>query len=342
LGEHELDDLKEQAVSLKDAAAGPAKKPKLTHKLFFDDDKGLKKVIKDFPLIRFKGKGHEFDDLKVLMGSYRKWFKELYPFEDDFEDMIWKSRKCLQEKDKSEEGLETDAHEQLHQLRFDYKQNGGLGTKGAADAAYAAARATLEKATAKPQLSEEAKQRIEANRQKALEIKRKRQAEQLRAMEEMEAEAEPAGPTCLDEDEDDVFGFGGGLDDEDGPASTRKAPPPTFMDEEEDVFGFGGGLDDEPGAPPAPPVPPAPPAPAIDPEVAKKVAANRAAALERKRKRQEEAAAEIPQVPAPTVPDSVQSEKSQGTAPTAPDLSMDVEVMEDPDDDPFGFGGGLD
>ncbi|CAJ1368749.1 unnamed protein product [Effrenium voratum] len=97
-----------------------SKKPKLTHQVFFEE-KGLKKVIRDFPKLKFKGKGNEFEDLKALMAAYKKWFKELYPFQDDLEDLIWKSRAVLEQKEKTELGVESDPRHQLHLLRYQYK-----------------------------------------------------------------------------------------------------------------------------------------------------------------------------------------------------------------------------
>eukprot|EP00913_Durusdinium_trenchii_P030869 g28911.t1 len=91
---------------------------------------GLKKVIQDFPKLKFHGKGHEFEDLKVLMAAYKKWLKDLYPFKDDFEDLIWKARDVLQQKETTESG-ESDPKQHLHLLRFHYKcgKEGATKTK---------------------------------------------------------------------------------------------------------------------------------------------------------------------------------------------------------------------
>ncbi|CAJ1413195.1 unnamed protein product [Effrenium voratum] len=55
------------------------------------------------------------------MAAYKKWFKELYPFQDDLEDLIWKSRAVLEQKEKTELGVESDPRHQLHLLRYQYK-----------------------------------------------------------------------------------------------------------------------------------------------------------------------------------------------------------------------------
>eukprot|EP00435_Cladocopium_sp_Y103_P026811 s3523_g6.t1 len=117
LGDEDLTNLKEQAVVIT-----RAKKPKLTHQILFQDN-GLKKVIRDFPKLKFQGKGHEFEDLKVLMAAYKKWLKELYPFKDDFEEVIWKAREVLQKKEQTDTGEESDPRHHLHMLRLHYKKN---------------------------------------------------------------------------------------------------------------------------------------------------------------------------------------------------------------------------
>eukprot|EP00931_Biecheleriopsis_adriatica_P012181 TRINITY_DN11329_c0_g1_i1.p1 TRINITY_DN11329_c0_g1~~TRINITY_DN11329_c0_g1_i1.p1 ORF type:complete len:345 (+),score=122.64 TRINITY_DN11329_c0_g1_i1:78-1112(+) len=319
-GDVELDDLKEQAVQV--AQSRSAKKPKLTHSLFFDDERGLRKVIRDFPKLRFRGKGHEFEDLKVLMSAYKKWFKDLYPFEDNMEDLIGKARTCLQVPEK-ENGLFSDPREQLHMLRFEYKTGGGGGIKEASQAA-AGGRATPKEA---PVLSEEVKRRIEENRQKALARKRQREAE-------ADPEPVPAASFGFD-DEEDVFGFGGGMDD-----APAQQPAATAFDDDEDVFGFGGGMDDEddiapPPRPPATaPAAPPPAAKVLDPEAAKRVAENKARALEIKRKKQEEAAAKAA---AAAKADAAAGQKSAEEEP--PDMP---DMMFEDEEDVFGFGGGMD
>merc|ERR1719382_2305620 len=197
------------------------------------------------------------------------WFKELYPSTEKLEDLVWMARSVLQEKDKGEDAL-SDPRERLHMLRYDYK----IAKRKAADSAKWASDASA-------QLSEEARQRIAANRQRALEIKQKKAAaaapgaegappaaapeggldmETLWAIEEGRQEAQERKrkreEAAFLDDEEDVFGFGGGFDDE--PVNIRAVPkatqPPQAMpDDEEDVFGFGGGMGESP--PPAPPRP---------------------------------------------------------------------------------------
>ncbi|CAK9114595.1 unnamed protein product, partial [Durusdinium trenchii] len=150
LGDDDVELLKEQAVSV-----SRAKKPKLSHQIFFEPN-GLKKVIQDFPKLKFHGKGHEFEDLKVLMAAYKKWLKDLYPFKDDFEDLIWKARDVLQQKETTESG-ESDPKQHLHLLRFHYK----CGKEGA---------------TKTKQDQDETAKRVAENRAKALERKRQREA----------------------------------------------------------------------------------------------------------------------------------------------------------------------
>eukprot|EP00933_Yihiella_yeosuensis_P017502 TRINITY_DN1459_c0_g1_i1.p1 TRINITY_DN1459_c0_g1~~TRINITY_DN1459_c0_g1_i1.p1 ORF type:complete len:400 (-),score=154.69 TRINITY_DN1459_c0_g1_i1:461-1579(-) len=349
LGEHELDDLKAEAVQA--LAPRASKKPKLTHELFFDDERGLRKVIRDFPKLRFKGKGHEFSDLQVLIGSYKRWFKELYPFEDNMEDLVWKSRAVLQEKvqEKGGHGFVSDPREQLHMLRLEYKRAGGGGTKAAAENA-AAAKATPKRVVPQlTELSDDVRARIEANRQKALELKKKRQQAQAQSIanpasdDPALSDPVPAGP----DDEEDVFGFGGGLDDEEvfGSAPPKAAPP--SHDDEEDVFGFGGGMDEDDG-PPQPPAPPPAQTPPVvkplDPEVAKRVAENkaRALALKRKREAEKEAAAATSATPAIDEPKHAEP-PAEEVPPSAPAPQAPAPTVPDEEEeDPFGFGGGID
>eukprot|EP00928_Gymnodinium_smaydae_P049133 TRINITY_DN32946_c0_g1_i1.p1 TRINITY_DN32946_c0_g1~~TRINITY_DN32946_c0_g1_i1.p1 ORF type:complete len:404 (-),score=158.80 TRINITY_DN32946_c0_g1_i1:334-1545(-) len=320
----ELDELKDAAIP-----TGPSakKKAKLTHALLFDDPKGIKHLVETMPKLRFRGKGREFEDLKLLLTCYRNWFQELFPSKENLEDMAFKAVQILGEREKTEDGDISDPVERLHTMRYEYKSGGGVGTVGAQEAMKkaAAAAAFAAKASANAaKISEEMRLRIDANRQKALELQRKkalergddeavaridaqaqaakiesnrqraieikkRKAEQeaAAALEADEAafaelaatqQAQPARAaasstsvprapaTCLD-DEDDVFGFGGGMDDDFGAparpatstsmpaASAAKPAAATFLDEEDDVFGFGGSLDDDDfgfgGPPPA-------------------------------------------------------------------------------------------
>eukprot|EP00434_Breviolum_minutum_P015317 symbB.v1.2.013500.t1/scaffold959.1/size148843/9 len=165
-----VENLKEEAVHV-----ARSKKPRLTHEIFFQDN-GLKKVIQDFPKLKFQGKGHEFEDLKVMMAAYKKWLKDLYPFQDDFEELIWKARDVLQKKEQTEIG-ESDPRQHLHMLRFHYKK----GEERDAE----------EKARASDLDSETAK-RVAENRAKALERKRQRDAK----------------AQFPEVDDEDAFGFG--------------------------------------------------------------------------------------------------------------------------------------
>ncbi|CAK0800217.1 unnamed protein product [Prorocentrum cordatum] len=203
--------------------------------------------------------------------------------------ILWMARNVLQEKDKGlGDGGPSDPRERisprLHMLRYEYK----TAKRKAADSAKWASEASA-------QLSEEARQRIAANRQRALEIKQKKAAEAAAAAPAPAADgaARAAAPPeggldmetlwaiedpperrqeaqarkrtreeaafCRDDEEDDVFGFGGGFD-ADEPVNIREVPkaaqpPRAVPDEEEDVFGFGGGMGED--RHPAPPVAPA-------------------------------------------------------------------------------------
>jgi len=270
-----LDEGKRAGAAIATLTAGPAsKRPKMNHHLFYEDERGLKKMLRTFPSIKVLGKGHEYQDLSLLLRHYKKWFEELHPYGDHFEDLVWKARQVLEDKEKEEDGVMSDPREKLHAFRFAYKSAKPEDGRSAPAAAGA-------------QLSDEVRAKIEANRQRALEVKRKREAEKNGAgegasapaaapqevdMEELwqieEERAEAArrdsasrGPAPDDEDED-PFGYGGGLDGDDdfggGPPAraaqaannakpaTQAPPPPAFDDEEEDPFGFGGGgFDDE-------------------------------------------------------------------------------------------------
>lgn len=352
LADADLEDLKTQAAVILQPGRA-AKRPKLSHNLFFEDERGLKKVMKSFSKIRFQGRGKEFEDMEVLLRNYEMWSKNLYPFEDNFEDFVWKARAVLQEKELSENGrFVSDPKELLHQLRADYKLSGIGGTKAHANLA-------ASEATAQKQLSEEVRRRIEENRKRALEI-RKRREEASAAFGQAPAAA-PAPPRVPDEEED-VFGFGGGFDDDFGPSGPSTASKRnTMVVEEEDVFGFGGGLDDDgdfgplPAAPPPVPPPadvPVAPKQSVNPEVAKRVAENRAKALEIKRKREADAAllandmtSQRPPAAEPMAPAMVQPLEPASTKllPTvAPTVNEDFFAAMDDDEDVFGFGGGMD
>ena len=214
LGEEEDNvNAKEQAVSLT-----KAKKPKLSHRIFFEDN-GLKKVIEDFPKLKFQGKGHEFEDLKVLMAAYKKWLKDLYPFQDDFEDLIWQARDVLQKKEEIEgvEGEMSDPKQLLHQLRFHYKRGKVKADSETARRVAENRAAALErKRQREAQVHQvqdatgsggtEAEPKNNADSERAKRVAENRAAALKRKMErEAEAEFEAFG---MEEFEEDVFGFG--------------------------------------------------------------------------------------------------------------------------------------
>jgi hypothetical protein len=323
------------------------KRPKVTHSLFFEDDRGLKTILNNFPKIKFRGKGHEYDDVSLLLAHYKKWFGELYPYGEHFEDLVLKSRQVLEDKEKDDDGTLSDPREKLHAFRFQYKNKSAIGSS-----------ATPAKGAA---LSDEAKARIEANRQRAVELKRKRQAEEgggvevaapsqqpeemdmdeLWRMEEERQAAErsqgaskqPMAPAGFDE-EDDPFGYGGGFDDFDGqaPSATgaKAAAGPSSFDEEEDVFSFGCEFDEAPAPKPSP-APAAPEASAtakpMDSEIARRIAENRAQALARKAAAAKAAAVEeAPAAGAPVSVEEVTADAPPGAAPL------------EEDDDAFDFG----
>lgn len=237
----ELDDLKETGKVV--VVGGAQKRPKLTHNLFFEDERGFKKMQKTFPQIPFQGKGYEFRDLKLLLAHYDHWIKELYPVSDNTEEIVKRSRVLLSENMKGDDGHVSNPRERLHLLRYEYKAAQAL-----ADGAVAKA--------AEP-VPEDVKQRIEANRLRALELKKKREQQsggagassdmdadakrrieenkaramemkKLREMEELVAEMEgvSANPTPA------------------GPGANASRVQADTFDEEDDPFGFGGGFDD--------------------------------------------------------------------------------------------------
>jgi len=283
LGLHdpELDDLKDAAVhELTATTGGRTKRPKLTHGMFFEDDKGLKKILKTFPKVKFNGKGHEFDDLKLLIRNYERWYKEMHPYGDHLEDMVWKTRALLQEKERNEDGIISDPRERLHLLRFEYKN--------APKEEAPPGSAKKSSASDSKGVSEDVKRRIEENRQRALELRRAKQAAEQAAAGEQPPGPEVAPATqeldmetlwrieenrarALEMRQRKLAAAAGSSSSQPAPA---KAPAPAAparnpMDDEEDPFGFGGfGMDDE-DAMPAPSRPAAtaaaPAATAIDP-----------------------------------------------------------------------------
>jgi len=141
------------------------KKRKMDHDLFFEDENGFKKMMKDFPKIPFKGKGNEFGDLQTLMRSYRQWFAALAPNGDEFETHIWTAKTSLMkpEKDKDTSVVKSDPRERLVQLRCAYK--------------HPTEQPEPTRAQPTPGLSEEQRHRIAENRYKALQKKYERDLE---------------------------------------------------------------------------------------------------------------------------------------------------------------------
>eukprot|EP00418_Pyrodinium_bahamense_P071627 CAMPEP_0179085672 /NCGR_PEP_ID=MMETSP0796-20121207/38814_1 /TAXON_ID=73915 /ORGANISM="Pyrodinium bahamense, Strain pbaha01" /LENGTH=275 /DNA_ID=CAMNT_0020783117 /DNA_START=41 /DNA_END=865 /DNA_ORIENTATION=+ len=224
LQEPDLDDLKQAAISVIQQGTGRAKRPKLTHDLFFRDENGLSKIVKSFPKIRFEGKGREFDDLKILIRHYEKWFRDLFPSDENFEDLVWKARSVLQEKERNDDGTFSDPREELHKVRYQYKTSSGMGTKGEREKVEAA---KARKKSGGADISEELRRRmegtktldaetlwtIEEKRARALEIRKKRQEE---------AAARGSQTQSSRGSQEDVFGFGGGLDGSQASGATQR------------------------------------------------------------------------------------------------------------------------
>lgn len=308
------------------------KKPKLTHDQLFDGETGFMRILNDFPKMKFKGKGHEFDDLSRLIAKYDRWFMDVLPDggEKLLEDNVWKCRALLSEKEKDDSGVISDPRERLHKFRCMYKMRPKPG------AAAGPARAGPAAGTGAP-LSDEMQKRIEEKRRQAQERKRKQQ--------------EDAVGVGYEEVEEDPFAMGFGFDEE------PQQAPPHFGGEEDDPFGLGFGLDDDDGSvrPNTTAQASAPAAttaaktqPPMSDDMKAKMEANRQRALELKRKKQADAAAQrVTDTPASTQKASAEE-------------AFYDEPMEDPfenipagppppgfgdeafDDDPFGFGFGFD
>lgn len=362
----DLDDIKDQAAAAYAGEGARAKKPKVTHALFFDEDKGFKKILKTFPKIKFHGKGKEADDLRLLLKHYEKWFKELYPHGDHFEDLVWKARSVLNEKEKDGDGITSDPKERLHMLRFQYKNSVDSLASVGDDLSEATGTGGL--------VSDAARQRIEANKKRAMDLREKKRQENGSPsgaagvpeddMEALWAEAEAGGqvPQSAFDDEDDPFGFGFDMGGGSG-AGTQVAvgsKKPAALDfEDEDPFGFGGGAfnDDDAAPAPRPAVEIAhTSAPAVDPEVARRIADNREKAMARKRKREEDAEggglslsvsqtarSEAPASSTHALPAAVPAVSPVAMADETWQLKQPNKMEEDTEQElAFGFGGGLD
>jgi len=333
--DEDLDDIKEQAAAAYAGEDTRVKKPKVTHALFFDEDKGFKKMIKTFPNIKFQGKGKDIDDLKLLMKHYDKWFKDLHPHGDHFEDLVWKARNVLNEKEKDSDGIASDPKERLHMFRFQYKNS--------VDSLASLGENSSQATGAGGEISDEARKRMEANKKRAMELREKKRQSAAGVpeddMEALWAEAEAGGqaPRSSFDDDDDPFGFG--FDMGSGPGgSAASAPagqrPPARDFEDEDPFGFGGGgFDDDDFAPAPQPkvITPTPtqvesvaPSPPMDPDVTRRIAENREKAMARKRKREEAAGATV-----------AQSSVSSAAAPASSSATVEKKRQ-------FGNGSGFD
>lgn len=274
--EEGLSELKPEVVSV--LAPPKKKRAKFTHDFFFEDEGGFKKILTEFPKIRFRGKGHEFEDLTKLLGHYHRYFQGLEPSANEMlEDAVWITRNKLAEREKDDAGKEvSNPRERLHKFRAMYKMKWRSAVTAGAGPSGGPARIEAS-------ISDEQKKRIEENKKRALE--RKRQKE-LEARQLEDDHAAHAAPMHFDEEED-VFGLGFGMEDDSPgqkPATTVQASggvglsasgagdesesqtellkqqkeleelekaeatkaAPMHFGEEEDVFGFGFGFDDEP------------------------------------------------------------------------------------------------
>ncbi|XP_006819077.1 uncharacterized protein LOC102803732 [Saccoglossus kowalevskii] len=63
--------------------------PKLDANRLIDPERGIPSIPKQFSKLKFKGKGHEVSDLKVMMQAYEHWAHRLYP-KMTFDDVIEK------------------------------------------------------------------------------------------------------------------------------------------------------------------------------------------------------------------------------------------------------------
>jgi hypothetical protein len=343
LSDPTLDEGKKEGAGIELLQAAAKKRPKMTHGLFFEDDKGLKKMLRTFPSIKFRGKGREYEDVTLLLQHYKRWFDDLYPYGEHFEDLVWKARQVLQDKEKDDEGVISDPRERLHAFRFQYK-NAATGAH----------------------LSEEVRARIEANRKRALELKRQKEGgsgagaaqpqeldmDELWRMEQEHAaasksQAQGATGFAVDDEEEDPFGYGGAFDMDESVGASKTSKPAAFaFEEEEDVFGYGGGFDDEPDRPQAPPKAPQAPSKTPD-EMAKAIAENRAKALERKAAMAADKSSSAVTVPTEELAADSKADESTAAPVSAQDPADMHEGTEaentwtgmDDEDDVFDFGG---
>ena len=61
-------------------------------------ERGFKVLKNEFPLIKFRGKGHEASDLKLLMSRYEHWAHRLFP-KMTFQDVLERIEKLAVHKE---------------------------------------------------------------------------------------------------------------------------------------------------------------------------------------------------------------------------------------------------
>ena len=251
--------------------------PKYDHTLLLDRDKGLTSVYRNFQKIKFGGKGHEAADLRKLLGKYAEWAHILVP-NMEFTDFIERLEKganmrvrsklenirnvqqgmCSLEEiddyelaDKVERHPGADAHGSGGRGLGELDDDEGLVIDGLGDEwdddfdePIAAGARGQPQPTAAASVSEEQRERMERNRQLALERAAQRKAAGAAGAPPA---AETAGPTADDEDMEWAW--------EEAAAAERPPPQPraaeqaaaraaatTIEEEEEEAF---GGFDEE-------------------------------------------------------------------------------------------------
>jgi hypothetical protein len=154
--------------------------PKFTPELLLDKDKGLTAVYKNFPKLKFKGKGHEAGDLRRLINKYAEWGQILVPGMEftDFVEKLEKHSGNVRVRTKLEmirnvqQGLcqldDLDDYELADKgehLYDEWEQAGGRPTDGLADWG------DEDELPAAPpvELSDEQRERMEQNKRLALE-----------------------------------------------------------------------------------------------------------------------------------------------------------------------------
>eukprot|EP00746_Dinoflagellata_sp_MGD_P005306 gnl/MRDRNA2_/MRDRNA2_110280_c0_seq1.p1 gnl/MRDRNA2_/MRDRNA2_110280_c0~~gnl/MRDRNA2_/MRDRNA2_110280_c0_seq1.p1 ORF type:complete len:275 (+),score=94.69 gnl/MRDRNA2_/MRDRNA2_110280_c0_seq1:108-932(+) len=246
------------------AAPGKRKRRKIDHALLFDDEMGFKKLLKDFSKVKFRGKGNERQDLKLMMGNYRQWFQELLIQDVDLEECANKTRNVLLVKEPhGREGAVSDPKERLTEFRCEYKNPAAAGEATASGAQ----RKALEATPASSTLNEEQLKRIAENRQKALERKKLKDGAVAGDMQPT-SEAVASGPAsqpvevdmevqwrieqnrlkALEKKKQKELEAAGAQVPVSAPTQAHSALDDPFgMDDDfypEDDFGFDGGLDE--------------------------------------------------------------------------------------------------